>query len=193
MSVARSSVVLPQPEGPRKQTNSPSGAKLTEATLADQIGVSRGPVREAFRMLEEAGQQLLARHCKSLLIEVCLRRVDRVNRDAVLIVTECQRFGRVAIDDATVMKHDLYSVRSAGVAESAQPRGPRQRSARQPKLTAQHKGRLRARDGWRLAWVLPGSSVRRRAVQHCASHRIALAGTMPRAERALSSRSSSRL
>lgn len=33
----------------------PSGAKLTEATLADQIGVSRGPVREAFRMLEEAG------------------------------------------------------------------------------------------------------------------------------------------
>lgn len=32
-----------------------SGAKLTEATLADQIGVSRGPVREAFRMLEEAG------------------------------------------------------------------------------------------------------------------------------------------
>lgn len=33
----------------------PSGAKLTEATLADQIGVSRGPVREAFRTLEEAG------------------------------------------------------------------------------------------------------------------------------------------
>ena len=32
-----------------------SGAKLTESTLADQLGVSRGPVREAFRMLEEAG------------------------------------------------------------------------------------------------------------------------------------------
>lgn len=31
------------------------GAKLIEATLAGQLGVSRGPVREAFRMLEEAG------------------------------------------------------------------------------------------------------------------------------------------
>ena len=31
------------------------GCKLIEATLALKLGVSRGPVREAFRMLEEAG------------------------------------------------------------------------------------------------------------------------------------------
>ena len=31
------------------------GAKLIEAALAEDLGVSRGPVREAFRMLEEAG------------------------------------------------------------------------------------------------------------------------------------------
>lgn len=31
------------------------GAKLNEAQLAEQLGVSRGPVREAFRSLEEAG------------------------------------------------------------------------------------------------------------------------------------------
>jgi phosphonate utilization transcriptional regulator len=31
------------------------GDKLTEALLAERLGVSRGPVREAFRILEEAG------------------------------------------------------------------------------------------------------------------------------------------
>jgi len=31
------------------------GAKLNEAALAERLGVSRGPVREAFRMLDEAG------------------------------------------------------------------------------------------------------------------------------------------
>ena len=33
----------------------PPGAKLTEVALAGRLGVSRGPLREAFRMLEEAG------------------------------------------------------------------------------------------------------------------------------------------
>lgn len=33
----------------------PPGSKLIEAALADKMGVSRGPVREAFRMLDEAG------------------------------------------------------------------------------------------------------------------------------------------
>src|SRR6476620_3525575 len=31
------------------------GEKLTEMALAARLGVSRGPLREAFRMLEEAG------------------------------------------------------------------------------------------------------------------------------------------
>jgi phosphonate utilization transcriptional regulator len=33
----------------------PPGSKLTEAMLSERLGVSRGPIREAFRRLEEAG------------------------------------------------------------------------------------------------------------------------------------------
>ena len=33
----------------------PPGAKLAEAMLSERLGVSRGPIREAFRRLEEAG------------------------------------------------------------------------------------------------------------------------------------------
>ncbi len=33
----------------------PPGAKLTEAVLSERLGVSRGPIREAFGRLEEAG------------------------------------------------------------------------------------------------------------------------------------------
>jgi phosphonate utilization transcriptional regulator len=33
----------------------PPGTKLAEAWLSERLGVSRGPIREAFRMLEEAG------------------------------------------------------------------------------------------------------------------------------------------
>ena len=33
----------------------PPGAKLTEAMLSERLGVSRGPIREAFRRLEETG------------------------------------------------------------------------------------------------------------------------------------------
>jgi DNA-binding GntR family transcriptional regulator len=32
-----------------------AGAKITEASMAERLGVSRGPVREAFRALEESG------------------------------------------------------------------------------------------------------------------------------------------
>jgi len=49
------SLVQTEIEGMILQGQFACGAKLTEATLATQLGVSRGPVREALRMLEESG------------------------------------------------------------------------------------------------------------------------------------------
>lgn len=49
------SVVQQEVERAILQGEYPPGTKLTEANIAAQLGVSRGPVREAFRMLEEAG------------------------------------------------------------------------------------------------------------------------------------------
>jgi phosphonate utilization transcriptional regulator len=48
------------------------GDKLTEAALADRLGVSRGPVREAFRVLEEAGLVQLEKNRGVFVREVML-------------------------------------------------------------------------------------------------------------------------
>lgn len=54
-SSSLTSVVQQEIERRILQGELPPGAKLIEAELATDLGVSRGPVREAFRMLEEAG------------------------------------------------------------------------------------------------------------------------------------------
>ena len=54
-SSSLTSVVQQEIEGAILRGEYAPGSKLIEAALAQKLGVSRGPVREAFRMLEEAG------------------------------------------------------------------------------------------------------------------------------------------
>ncbi|NDF64816.1 MAG: GntR family transcriptional regulator, partial [Betaproteobacteria bacterium] len=49
------------------------GDKLTEIALAERLGVSRGPVREAFRVLEEAGLVQLEKNRGVFVREVSLQ------------------------------------------------------------------------------------------------------------------------
>lgn len=56
----------------------PAGGKLNEATIADLLGVSRGPVREAFRALEESGLVRLEKNRG-----VFVRRIDIEEADEI--------------------------------------------------------------------------------------------------------------
>src|SRR6266480_298855 len=56
----------------------PAGAKLNEATIADLLGVSRGPVREAFRALEESGLVRLEKNRGVFVRQIDVREADEI-------------------------------------------------------------------------------------------------------------------
>jgi phosphonate utilization transcriptional regulator len=55
-----------------------AGAKLSEGTIADMLGVSRGPVREAFRSLEQSGLVRLEKNRGVFVRQVSLEEADEI-------------------------------------------------------------------------------------------------------------------
>jgi len=55
-----------------------AGAKLNEAAMAGMLGVSRGPVREAFRSLEESGLVRLEKNRGVFVRRVSLEEADEI-------------------------------------------------------------------------------------------------------------------
>src|SRR4029079_4715973 len=56
----------------------PAGSKLNEATVADLLGVSRGPVREAFRALEESGLVRLEKNRGVFVRQIAVEEADEI-------------------------------------------------------------------------------------------------------------------
>jgi phosphonate utilization transcriptional regulator len=58
--------------------NLPSGTKLNEAEVAAQLGISRGPVREAFRALEESGLVRVEKNRGVFVRQVSIEEADDI-------------------------------------------------------------------------------------------------------------------
>jgi phosphonate utilization transcriptional regulator len=56
----------------------PAGSKLSEAAVADLLGVSRGPVREAFRALEESGLVRLEKNRGVFVRQIDVKEADEI-------------------------------------------------------------------------------------------------------------------
>jgi phosphonate utilization transcriptional regulator len=56
----------------------PAGVKLTEASIAEQLGVSRGPVREAFRALEGSGLVRLEKNRGVYVRQIDVQEADEI-------------------------------------------------------------------------------------------------------------------
>jgi phosphonate utilization transcriptional regulator len=56
----------------------PAGSKLNEAAVAELLGVSRGPVREAFRALEESGLVRLEKNRGVFVRQIAVEEADQI-------------------------------------------------------------------------------------------------------------------
>jgi phosphonate utilization transcriptional regulator len=55
-----------------------AGSKLTEASIAERLGVSRGPVREAFRALEGSGLVRLEKNRGVYVRQISVKEADEI-------------------------------------------------------------------------------------------------------------------
>ena len=99
----------------------PQGGRLLEQEIAKRYGVSRGPVREALRILAQRGLAILYPRRGAFVVEVSLDGlVDLFNTRAVLMGLATRYFAVMAATDArTRLNEDLARLTLVGKAEDS--------------------------------------------------------------------------
>ena len=95
------------------------GARLLEQDIAHQYGVSRGPVREALRVLSARGLAVIYPRRGATVVELTLDNlVDLFNTRAVLMGLAARYFAAMASDEARVrLGEALQQLRAVSQAE----------------------------------------------------------------------------
>jgi phosphonate utilization transcriptional regulator len=110
-----------------------AGAKLNEVTIAELLGVSRGPVREAFRALEESGLVRLEKNRGVYVRQIAVEEADEIYELRAILDDFAGR--RVA---QTIAPADLKSLR--GIVERMD------RAAARNEVDAYHAANLEFHD-----------------------------------------------
>ncbi|AHK34326.1 transcriptional regulator [Rhodococcus opacus PD630] len=93
----------------------PTGSRLRIRDLADQVGTSVMPVREAIRRLEEAGLAERVPHRGAVVKGLTLAELVHVYDVRLLLEVEAARLGaeRISTADCDRMQHEYDSMRAA--------------------------------------------------------------------------------
>ena len=99
----------------------PPGAKLTEAALSERLGVSRGPIREAFRRLEEAGLVRQEKNRGVFVRDIALDEAAEIyDLRAVMDELAGRRLATsITAEQARVLRHVVERMEQAARADDA--------------------------------------------------------------------------
>jgi phosphonate utilization transcriptional regulator len=97
------------------------GAKLNEAELAAGLGISRGPVREAFRALEQAGLVHTAKNRGVFVRQVSLEEADEIYEVRAALEAHIGRLAakRIAPEQLERLRNIVKRMHAAGRSRSA--------------------------------------------------------------------------